>query len=161
MSLHDVYVCLSYIKELEPHDLQVWTDIVLRVTGYVNIADLKTKDAILLQDVAVKFRKQLQDDPFCEMAEEFESKRECDLAKKHYDKLDRQGVVVSRDRFERLSADFFVMKMHMVVMGSCMVVLCGYMVVICGSVVVICGSVVALYIVQGDAPYNLQVISSK
>ena len=39
----------------------------------------------------------LQDDPFRETAEEFEANREYDLAKKHYARLEQQGLVVTRD----------------------------------------------------------------
>ena len=43
----------------------------------------------------------LQDDPFHETAEEFKANCEYDLAKKHYAKLEQQGLVVLRDTLQR------------------------------------------------------------
>jgi hypothetical protein len=43
----------------------------------------------------------LRDDLFHETAEEFEANHEYDLAKKHYAKLEQQGLVVSRDTLQR------------------------------------------------------------
>jgi len=105
LSLHDIYICLSYIKELEPENLAIWTDIALRVTGCVSIAGWENDYETLLQDVAAKLWEQLQDDPFRETAEEFEANHEYDLAKKHYARLEQQGLVVSRDELLAVSRD--------------------------------------------------------
>ena len=58
LSLHDIYVCLLYIQELEPENLTIWTDITLMVTGCASIAGWEVDYETLLQDLAVKLWEQ-------------------------------------------------------------------------------------------------------
>jgi hypothetical protein len=58
LSLHDIYVCLSYIQELGPENLTIWTDIALIVTRCTSIAGWEVDYETLLQDLAAKLREQ-------------------------------------------------------------------------------------------------------